>query len=53
MEMLNTLVEAVFISFLIGAIMGGVVVAHFVTRGQTEETGKLQPIKIRSDRDNG
>jgi len=52
MEMLNTLVEAVFISFLMGAIIGGVVVAHFVTRSQTQETDKLQPVKIRSDRDN-
>ncbi len=54
MEMLDTLVEAVFLSFLIGAILGGVVVAHFVAKPQTEaEDEKLQPVKIRSDRDNG
>jgi uncharacterized membrane-anchored protein YhcB (DUF1043 family) len=52
MEMLNTMVEAVFISFLIGAILGGVTVAHFVTRSQAqdESENKLQPVKIRSDR---
>ncbi len=53
MEMLNMVVEAVFISFFVGAILGGVVVAHWLTRSQDDETGKLQPIKVRSDRNDG
>lgn len=52
MEMLNTMIEAVFISFLIGTIFGGVVVAHFVHKSQVQDdSGKLQTVKVESDRD--
>lgn len=54
MEILQTVAEAVFISFFVGAIMGGAVVAHFQLKPQNQEEQNLQPetVKIneRNDR---
>ena len=50
MEMISTLVEAVVMSFLVGAILGGVVVAHLLVKSQPEEESNLQPVKIKVDR---
>jgi len=54
MEIMQTVAEAVFISFFVGAIMGGAVVAHFQLRSQNQEESDLQPktieINERNDR---
>lgn len=52
MEILHTVAEAVFLSFLMGAVVGGVVVAHFQLKPADQEHGKLQPAKVKvSDHD--
>lgn len=51
MEMFNPLVEAVFMSFLIGAILGGVIVAHIVAQPENQENDDLAAVKIRSDKE--
>ena len=47
MEILQTVAEAVFISFFVGAIMGGVVVAHFQLKPQSQEDQNLQPETVK------
>ena len=47
MEILQTVAEAVFISFFVGAIMGGVVVAHFQSKSQSQEDQNLQPETVK------
>ncbi len=56
MEILQTVAEAVFISFFVGAIMGGVVVAHFQLKSQSQEeqNENLQPETVKvQDRSEG
>jgi len=54
MEILQTVAEAVFVSFFVGAIMGGVVVAHFQTKSQRQEDQNLQPETVKiNDRNDG
>ena len=47
MEILHTVAEAVFISFFMGAIVGGVIVAHFQLKPAEQDEGKLQPVKVK------
>lgn len=49
MEILNTVVEAVVLSFSIGAIVGGVIVAHFQLKPAEQEEGQLQPAKVKAN----
>jgi len=49
MEMLHTVAEAVFISFFVGAIVGGAVVAHFQLKPAEQNDQKLQPVKIKAN----
>jgi len=49
MEMLNTVVEAVVLSFCIGAIFGGVIVAHFQLKPAEQDEGRLQPAKVKAN----
>jgi len=49
MEMLNTVVEAVVLSFCIGAIVGGVIVAHFQLKPAEQEDNQLQPAKVKAN----
>jgi len=49
MEILQTVAEAVFISFFVGAIMGGAIVAHFQLKSQSQEDENLQPQTIEID----
>jgi len=55
MEILQTVAEAVFISFFVGAIMGGAVVAHFQLKPQSQEDESgLQPKTVEiNDRNDG
>lgn len=54
MEILQTVAEAVFISFFVGAIMGGAVVAHFQLKPQSQEDENLQPKTVEiNDRNDG
>ncbi len=47
MDMLETVAEAVFISFFVGAIMGGIIVAHFQFKSQVQDEHDLQPETIK------
>ncbi len=47
MEILHTVAEAIFISFFVGAILGGVVVAHFQLKPQAQEDQNLQPETVK------
>jgi len=54
MEILHTVAEAVFISFIVGAMVGGAIVAHLQLKPseQNESEGKMQSIKVKaSDHD--
>jgi len=54
MEMLHAVAEAVLISFVVGAIMGGMVTLHMQSRYQNQnDDGKLQPVKVKADRHDG
>ena len=47
MEMLHTVVEAVVLSFFIGGIVGGVIVAHFQLKPIEQAEDQLQPAKVK------
>lgn len=47
MEMLHTVVEAVVLSFFVGAIVGGAIVAHLQLKPAEQDESQLQPIKIK------
>ena len=47
MEILHTVAEAVFLSFFVGAIVGGAVVAHMQLKPADQEDSQLQPAKIK------
>ncbi|MDH3326730.1 MAG: hypothetical protein OEM38_08435 [Gammaproteobacteria bacterium] len=47
MEILETVAEAIVVSFVVGAVMGGVVVAHFQIKTQNQEDENLQPETIK------
>jgi len=49
METLQTVAEAVLISFFVGAIMGGVVVAHLQAKTQDQEDADFHPETVRVD----
>jgi hypothetical protein len=50
--MLHTVAEAVFISFFMGAIVGGAIVAHFQLKSVEQNEDQLQPVKVKiSDHD--
>jgi len=53
MEFIYTVIEAVVIAFFMGAILGGVVVAHFRNKSvvQTDEDLQLERVKVKIDRD--
>jgi uncharacterized membrane-anchored protein YhcB (DUF1043 family) len=50
MDFMYTVVEAVVISFLVGAVMGGIVAVHLQTRSERREELKLQKVKVKADR---
>lgn len=51
MEMLHTVAEAVLISFVVGAIMGGMITLHMQARHQNQnQDGKLEAVKVKVDR---
>ena len=47
MEILHTVAEAVFLSFFVGAIVGGAVVAHMQLKPIEQEDNQLQPAKVK------
>jgi len=55
MEILETVAEAVLISFIVGAIAGGIVTAHLQGRFHTKEQENLQPepVKVKANRNDG
>jgi len=53
MEMLHTVAEAVVLAFLVGAIVGGAVVAHFQLKSDVQNSEKkLQTVKVDIDNTN-
>jgi len=51
MEMLHVVAEAVLISFVVGAIMGGMVTAHMQSRYQNRDQDEnLTPVRVKADR---
>ena len=54
MEMLHAVAEAVLISFVVGAIMGGMITAHMQSRYQNQShEGELESAKVKVDRHDG
>jgi len=52
--MLHAVAEAVLISFVVGAIMGGMITAHMQSRYQNQSNqGELEPVKVKADRNDG
>jgi len=52
MEMLHAVAEAVLISFVVGAIMGGMITAHMQSRYQNQSREvELEPAKVKVDSD--
>jgi len=50
MEILHTVAEAVFVSFFMGVIIGGAIVAHFQLKSTAQSTDdKLQTVKIKAN----
>ncbi len=50
MEILHTVAEAVFISFFMGVIIGGAIVAYFQLKSTAQSTDdKLQTVKIKAN----
>lgn len=49
MEMLHTVVEAVFLSFFVGAIIGGAIVAHFQLKPSEQQEGELRTVKVKAN----
>jgi len=47
MEILQTVAEAVFISFIVGVIMGGVIVAHLQAKPRRQEDRDMQPEPVK------
>ena len=54
MEMLHAVAEAVLISFVVGAIRGGMVTAHMQARYQNQnQDDKLEAVKVKVNRNDG
>lgn len=51
MEMLHTVAEAVLISFVVGAILGGMITVHMQARFQNQsQESKLEAVKVKTNR---
>lgn len=50
MDFMYTVIEAVVVAFLVGAVMGGILAVHLQTRSERSDELKLQKVKIKTDR---
>ena len=52
--MLHNVAEAVLISFVVGAIMGGMITVHMQARYQSQSGNEnLEPVKVKANRNDG
>lgn len=58
MEIMYAVIEAVVVSFFLGAVLGGIVVTHLIRKQDVvqtshtieHETPEMEPVKIKIDR---